>query len=261
MSTLLRIGIHGAAGRMGQAVLRAGAQPADIEIIAALVRSMPADDGPDLAGSRLFSTALPDEAQLDVLIDFSTATAFDSALAIALEHNCAFVSGTTGLSARQQESLTAAAGQIPVLWAANFSLGIAVLRRVVAQAARALPEWDCEILEAHHRFKRDAPSGTALVLGQDVAAARRVDMRHAQPSTQRSGERRHDDIGYSVIRGGDMAGEHQVMLLGEGERIELNHRAADRTIFARGALHAARWLASQPSGMYSVDDSLPDATQ
>lgn len=246
---------------MGQALLRAAAQDGGIEVAAALVRSIPAGDGHDLAGSELFSTRLPDNAELDVLVDFSTATAFDAALSVALARNCAFISGTTGLDAGQRESLAAAAGHIPVLWAANFSLGIAVLRRVVAQAARALPGWDCEILEAHHRYKRDAPSGTALVLGEDIAAARGLAAHHAEPSAGRGGERRRDDIGYSVIRGGDMAGEHQVMLLGDGERIELNHRAADRMIFARGALHAARWLAGQRAGTYSLDDSLPDTAR
>lgn len=259
MSTPLRIGIHGAAGRMGQALMHAGAQQEGVELTAALVHTQPVADGSQLAGSELFSTKLPDSAILDVLVDFSTAAAFDDALTMAIEHKCAFISGTTGLDDTQREALSAAAGQIPVLWAANFSLGIAVLRRVVAEAARALPGWDCEILEAHHRFKRDAPSGTALVLGQDVASARGQPPRHAQPSADRSGERGRDEIGYSVIRGGDMAGEHQVLLLGDGERIELSHRAADRMIFARGALHAARWLIDQRPGLYTLDDSLPDA--
>lgn len=262
MTAALRIAIHGAAGRMGQALLTACASHDDVEVVAALVGPAAASDpARDLLGEASFSTALPEGCTPDVLVDFSSAAGFDAALDQAVQRGVAFVSGTTGLDASQRQALAGAAAQIPVLWAANFSLGIAVLRRLVADAALALPDWDCEILEAHHRFKRDAPSGTALVLGSDIARARGLDAHQAEPSGDRQGERISGDIGYSVIRGGDIVGDHQVLLLADGERLELAHRATDRMVFARGALHAARWLAGKPAGSYTLDDSLPAATR
>ncbi|MEO8012385.1 MAG: 4-hydroxy-tetrahydrodipicolinate reductase, partial [Dokdonella sp.] len=171
--------IHGAAGRMGQALLRLAAQRDDVDIVAALVRAHSDRHGQAVGSAQqtraqplLFSATLPDDLCADVMIDFAGATAFDAALQLAVDRRVAFVSGTTGLSPMQHEVMKQASRKIPVLWASNFSLGVAVLARLVKQAARGLPDWDCEILEVHHRRKLDAPSGTALMLGHSVDAAR-----------------------------------------------------------------------------------------
>ncbi|HRO28734.1 MAG TPA: dihydrodipicolinate reductase C-terminal domain-containing protein, partial [Luteimonas sp.] len=173
----------------------------------------------------------------DAAIDFSLPAGFDPVLALCVEHGVAFVSGTTGISDAQREVLHGASSRIPVLWASNFSLGVAVLDELVERAAAALPGWDCDIVEAHHTLKKDAPSGTALSLG---AAAGRGG------ATPR----------YASLRAGDIVGEHLVQFTAAGERIELVHRATNRDIFARGALHAATRLAGRAPGLYRVRDLL-----
>ena len=175
--------------------------------------------------------------QFDVAIDFSLPQGFSTILALCSERGAALVSGTTGLDAAQREQLQHASTRIPVLWAANFSLGVAVLGDLVERAARALPGWDCDIVESHHVHKKDVPSGTALALG---AAA---ELGGATPS-------------YASLRAGDIVGEHFVQFTGLGERIELNHRATDRDIFARGALHAAARLPGRAPGLYRLRDLL-----
>ena len=170
-----------------------------------------------------------------LMIDFSLPEAFDAALALAVERRAAFVSGTTGLSSRQQDALAAAGHEIPVLWAANFSLGVAVLSDLVERAARALPGWDLDIVESHHVHKKDAPSGTALALGGAATVGGAVPR-------------------YAVIRAGDIVGEHWLQFAGEGERVELAHRATSRDIFARGALAVGEWLVAQPPGVYAMRD-------
>lgn len=255
--------VHGAAGRMGQALLRIAAARDDLCVVAAIVRSGSPAEGRPLApapGDSLRSAGLrhvavvPRDVHADVLVDFSDAGAFDAALAIALERRIAFVSGSTGLASAQFAALDAAAETIPVLWSANFSLGVAVLAHLVAQAARLVPDWDCEILEAHHRLKRDAPSGTALMLGAAVDRARDAPASRVDPD--RSGPRTTGDTGYAVIRGGDIVGEHEVLFIADGERIEFAHRAGSRDIFARGALAAARWIGGRAPGRYALGDVL-----
>lgn len=257
------VAVHGAAGRMGQAVLRTLGGCDDLSLIAALVRAdsglvgqpliSPSNaDGPGLR----YATVLASDITAKVLIDFSVADAFDQVLAFALDHELAFVSGTTGLDTSQRAALERAAKSIPVLWSANFSLGVALLSRLVGEAARALPDWDCEIAEAHHSRKRDAPSGTALALGREVAAARGNDF-EAVAALARCGEdvpRAPGSIGFAAIRAGDIVGEHSVLFATSGERIELVHRATDRDIFARGAVAAARWIADRPPGRYALAD-------
>jgi len=240
---------------MGQAVLQAARERADADIVAALVRSGSPCSGQQVGGSALaYSVAL--DAAPQVLVDFSNADAFGDALRLAVERRCAFVSGTTGIDARQRAAMAHAAATIPVLWSANFSLGVALLTRLVAQAAQAFPQWDCEIIEAHHGAKRDAPSGTALALGRAVAHAREVDF-DAVARRSRDDEARPrtpGEIGFAAVRAGDIVGEHEVMFATRGERIELVHRATDRAIFARGALEAACWIAARQAGLYTLDD-------
>jgi 4-hydroxy-tetrahydrodipicolinate reductase len=250
---------------MGLEILRLAARDAErFEVVAALVRPGSRFDGEPLeallgpaAPPLEFSAVLDPEAQIDVLLDFSLAESFDAGLALARARGCAFVSGTTGLRATQYEALDAAAETIPVLWASNFSLGVAALCSLASLATRLLgAEFDVEIIETHHRHKRDAPSGTAITLAQAVAAARGVDpdkvLRFARSGMV--GEREPGEIGVLAVRGGDVIGEHGVLMLGEGERLELVHRVSDRAVFARGAVAAARWIRRQPPGRYGVAD-------
>ncbi|MEO7324799.1 MAG: 4-hydroxy-tetrahydrodipicolinate reductase [Dokdonella sp.] len=259
------IAVHGASGRMGQAILHILFARADVTPVAALVRgesllvgtSLARGFG-DVAADVMYTTALSVGALPDVLVDFSLPAAFDNALGCALQRKIAFVSGTTGLDARQQDALARASESIPVLWSANFSLGVALLSRLAAQAARALPDWDCEIAEAHHSAKKDAPSGTALALGREVAAARAQDFDDVGrlSRTGEDAQRVPGEIGFAVTRAGDIVGEHNVMFATRGERIELVHRATDRDVFARGAVTAARWIAGRAAGRYSLCDVL-----
>ena len=260
--------LHGAAGRMGQALLRAAPALAGVSIGAALVRpgselvdspvrALAGPAAPDLD----FQAALDPDVAADALVDFSGPHAFDAALALALERRIAFVSGTTGIADAQHAALAHAAQTIPVLWASNFSLGIALLTRFSRMAARALGDWDCEIIEMHHRRKADAPSGTAITLGRAVAQGRScaLDAQAVHGRQGLVGARPAGQIGFHAVRGGDVVGEHTVLFASDDERIELTHRAADRDVFARGALVAARRLAHAPPRLYAMEDVLGDA--
>lgn len=263
----IHLALHGASGHMGQALLRAAQRECDVIVTAALVRpGSPLVDAPvrqilgDRAGELEFRAVLDPDVMVDVLVDFSGPHAFDAALALAVERRAAFVSGTTGLSSHQLGELRRAAAAIPVLWASNFSLGIALMQRFSRIAAKVLPDWDCEIVEMHHRRKADAPSGTALTLGEAVAEGRGIalDAVAAHGRRGQTGARPAGQIGFHALRGGDVVGEHTVIFASDDERVELTHRAANRDIFARGALLAARRLAASAPGRYGMDDVLGD---
>ncbi|HXC91686.1 MAG TPA: 4-hydroxy-tetrahydrodipicolinate reductase, partial [Stellaceae bacterium] len=195
----------------------------------------------------------------DVVIEFSTPAATASHVALAAEQGTPMVIGTTGLSAAETAALREAGMRIPIVWAANTSLGINLLLGLVEQvAARLGPDWDIEIMEMHHRGKVDAPSGTALALGQAAAAGRdvvldQVEQRARDGST---GPRRRGDIGFAALRGGDTTGDHHVIFAGAGERLELIHRATTRAIYAKGAVRAARWVVGRPPGLYGLKEVL-----
>lgn len=260
-----RIGVVGATGRMGRLVLAELIAANDLELVAAVTHPGSASLGVDigtLAGlpAQGVLVRVQDDgcvADCDVVIDFSTPAGLD-ALLDQLPEGCALVSGTTGLDAALVDRLAERAQAAPVLVAANFSTGVAVLRDLVARASAALPDYDIEIVEAHHRFKRDAPSGTALALGRDAAAARGwtldVVARHGREGE--TGVREPESIGFHAIRGGGVVGEHQVWLVGGGERLELTHAAMDRATFAQGAVRAARWIEGRPPGRYGLPDVL-----
>jgi 4-hydroxy-tetrahydrodipicolinate reductase len=261
------LAVHGASGRMGQALLRAVRLQPGVEVTAALVR--PGSGLVDVplrqilgaqAGELEFRAALDPEVCVDALVDFSGPHAFEGALALALERRAAFISGTTGLAESQHAELRRAAGHIPVLWASNFSLGVALMQRFSRIAAKVLPDWDCEIVEMHHRRKVDAPSGTALSLGHAVAEGRgqSLDDIAAHGRSGQPGARPPGEIGFHALRGGDVIGEHTVIFASEDERIEFTHRAANRDLFARGALLAAQRLAHAEPGCYGMDDVLGD---
>ena len=237
---MIRLCLHGASGRMGAAI--EGLLDARFEVSARL------DADSDQAA---YDAAL---AAADVVIDFSVAAAMDR-LATALERTPRpVVSGTTGLSDLQMRTLQGLSQTMPVLWASNMSLGVAVLTSLVASAARQLADWDLEFVETHHRHKVDAPSGTALTLAQ-VAAAERPG---STIVCGRAGEgRRHPgQIGVQALRGGTVVGHHEAHFYGQAEQITLSHRAESRDQFASGALRAAYWISGRPPGWYSLEEVL-----
>ena len=254
---LVRVGVLGAGGRMGQAVIAAIAADARLRLSGAIERAGSAAVGTKLGnGLTICSNPGPLAHVSDVLIDFTTPQALAATLDAACDGGAALLIGTTGLTAAHHKAIDRAAKSVAVLQAANTSLGVAVLARLVAQAAAALgDDWDIEIAELHHRAKVDAPSGTALALGAAAAAGRGVDL--AKVTRRDDGRARPAGaIGFASLRGGTAAGDHVVMLLGDGERLELHHKAETRDIFARGAVRAAAWLAGQPTGRYAMDDVL-----
>jgi 4-hydroxy-tetrahydrodipicolinate reductase len=255
----LHVAINGAAGRMGRALCTLLSDDRRFVLTRAIVPADAAQVGkavyPGTEAPR-FTAGWRDTPVLDVVVDFSSPAGLRDALAFCLHTNTALVTGTTGCDAALQAELEAASSRIALLRAANFSLGVAVLARLVRDAAAALPAWDAEIIEAHHAAKRDAPSGTALALGRAVAQARDTHAATPAANTNRNGARVPGAVGYAVLRGGDIVGEHTAMLIGQGERLELSHRATDRAVFARGALHAASWLAGRGAGAWSLDDVL-----
>ncbi|KPF67852.1 4-hydroxy-tetrahydrodipicolinate reductase [alpha proteobacterium AAP81b] len=259
MAARIRIGVLGAGGRMGAAVIAAAAAEPRAMLAGAIERAGHEAVGrplgaPFAANLTICANPGPLAHASDVLIDFTSPAALEATLDAACEAGKAVVVGTTGLEAGHHALIDRAARTVAVLQAANTSLGVAVLTRLVREAARTL-DWDIEIAELHHRHKVDAPSGTALALGEAAAAARgrRFDDVAAYG---REGERRPGEIGFASLRGGSAAGDHLVLLAGEGERIELVHRAENRMIFARGALQAALWLAGKAAGRYAIDDVL-----
>jgi 4-hydroxy-tetrahydrodipicolinate reductase len=214
-----RLLINGASGRMGRALMRLAADDPRLHVVATVCgrATEPCDAGVPMVPS----DRLADAPEFDVAIDFSQPDGFDTVLACCVQRRRPLVSGTTGLAQEQFAALDAAAAHVAVLWSANFSAGVAVLAALAKLAATALAAWDADVIEAHHVHKKDAPSGTALVLGAAIAAGR--------------GRPPH----YASLRAGDIVGEHTVQFAGRGERLELVHRATDRDIFARGALDAA----------------------
>ena len=236
---MARIGIIGSAGRMGQAL-------ADAIAAAGEVHAGGVDKGDDVLALARVS---------DVLVDFSAPAALEGNLDAAMEAGVPIVVGTTGLEERHHWLCDNAAEQIAVLQTGNTSLGVNLLAALVEQAASRLgDDWDIEIVEMHHRHKVDAPSGTALLLGQAAARGRNVDLATAKVSGRDgiTGAREAGSIGFAALRGGSVAGDHQVIFATDNERIELGHRADNRTIFARGAVKAALWLKGQAKGRYDM---------
>jgi 4-hydroxy-tetrahydrodipicolinate reductase len=237
------IGIYGSLGRMGQAI--AAIAPAlGAQLAGGADR---ADDPAALAGDA------------DVLVDFSAPAALEAHLAAARAARTPIVIGTTGLGEQHHALIDAAAREIAVLQTGNTSLGIGLLARLVREAAARLgPDWDVEIVEMHHRDKRDAPSGTAQMLGTAVAEGMGTTLAAAGVTGRAglTGARAAGTIGLASLRGGSVVGDHSVVFAANGERIELTHRADDRAIFARGAIQAALWLAGQPAGRYTMDQVL-----
>ncbi len=234
------IGIYGSLGRMGQAI--ADAAPL---LGARVAGGADAQDDPAMLA-----------AMADVLVDFSAASALEAHLAAARAARTPILIGTTGLTRRHHDAIDAAAAEIAVLQTGNTSFGIGLLAGLVREAAARLgSDWDVEIVEMHHRHKADAPSGTALMLGEAVARGMGTVLSEAGVTDRAglTGARASGTIGMASLRGGSVVGDHKVIFAADGERIELVHRAEDRAIFARGAVRAALWLAGQQPGRYSMD--------
>jgi 4-hydroxy-tetrahydrodipicolinate reductase len=262
MSATLRVLLIGATGRMGQALVRVAKERPNVRITGAVTHAGSVHLGRDvgeLAGvGRLGVTVTADVAaalsECDCAIDFSQSPATASNLAACVAAGKPLLVGTTGLAAELKPEIERAARHIALLIAANTSLGVTLLLELVRQAAQTLPlNFDVEIIEAHHRMKKDAPSGTALALGHAVAQARGQEL-SAVSAYERVGQRREGDIGFAVVRAGDIVGDHTVVFAATGEQVVLSHRATDRNVFARGALDAAAWLAGRAPGHYFMRD-------
>ncbi|EMA53710.1 4-hydroxy-tetrahydrodipicolinate reductase [Halococcus salifodinae] len=258
------VGVTGATGAMGRAVLESAADRDDVAVAFAVNRD-PADDE-RVAGHAVHdAVALPDllaEQQPEVVVDFTGPESSIEYAAACAEAGVGFVTGTTGLDDPEQSALREAAKAVPVLWATNFSRGINALRSALAEAVAALPEYDIELTETHHNRKRDAPSGTATTLLDDIDAAR-DDARQDESgggtgkrTYGREGEQSRTDgeIGVHVRRAGGVRGEHEVLLADNDEVLTLAYRAESRGVFAAGALDAAGWLAGHEAGWYAFDD-------
>jgi 4-hydroxy-tetrahydrodipicolinate reductase len=249
---------------MGRELIRAARDNSEISVVAAVASpSSPAvaKDAGELAGVGPIGVRITNDlaaalSQADVAIDFSSPQATRSNLTACCIARKALLLGTTGFAPEVAAAFQAAAREIPLLVAPNTSVAVTLLIELVREAARTLPaQFDVEIIEGHHRMKRDAPSGTALALGKAAAEGRNQPFDGREPAARLGGSpRQGGEIGFAVVRGGDLVGEHSVLFAGIGESLTLSHRATDRSIFARGALRAAAWLASRPAGQYFMRD-------
>ena len=261
----LGIGIVGAGGRMGRMLIDVVQRQPGTHLAAATDRSggeAVGRDAGELAGQGALGVRVGDDidaavAASDAVIDFSLPEATETVAAACARNGRPLVLGTTGLGEAQPAAIDGLAQQVAVMQAANYSTGVTLLTALVEQAARAIgAQSDIEIIEAHHRHKVDAPSGTALRLGEAVADALGRDLRQCAVYGRegQTGERDRQTIGFETIRAGDIVGEHTVLFGGDGERIELTHKASSRTTFAAGAVRAATWLVEQPPGRYDMRD-------
>jgi 4-hydroxy-tetrahydrodipicolinate reductase len=264
--TTIRIAVAGASGRMGRTLIAALGETSDMKLAGALERAGHGDLGKDagtLAGLSPANVAVTDNAKAaltkaDAILDFTIPAASVALAELAGEAGIVHVIGTTGLSAADMTRLRAAARHAVIVQSGNMSLGVNLMAALVREAAKVLPNYDVEIVELHHRMKADAPSGTALLLGEAVAKGRGVALNQKQVRARdgQTGARPDGVIGFASLRGGTVVGEHTVVIAGAGERIELTHRAEDRMIFARGAIAAARWGQGKAPGLYSMADVL-----
>jgi 4-hydroxy-tetrahydrodipicolinate reductase len=263
----IRLVIAGAAGRMGQTLIREASRLTAIEIVAGLEAPGNPAQGKDLGtlcgleplGVHVQSDPLPAIAKADAIVDFTRPKVSVDLADLAAQARIVHVIGTTGFEPDDERRITAAARHATIVKSGNMSLGVNLLAVLVELGVKALgPAYDVEIMEMHHRMKLDAPSGTALLLGEAAAHGRDVPLSELRqkPYDGLSGPREQGGIGFASLRGGSVVGDHTVVLAGDGERIELSHRAEDRAIFARGALKAAAWGQGKGPGKFSMRDVL-----
>jgi len=253
---MAKVGIVGSTGRMGEH----------------LIKNILEDEALTLSGLHVFDelqTAVPNDVLItnsmdallevcDVVIDFSAPVATEALCEAALKNPTALVVATTGFTEHQQNLLTEVSKEMPVLYSSNMSAGIALLKQLVEQVSATLKDFDIEIVEQHHRHKVDAPSGTALTLGEFAAKGRGLDLDAVRVSGRdgQVGARTKDEIAVMALRGGDIVGRHTVGFYNDGEFLELNHTATSRETFSKGAIRAAKWIVDQKPGLYSINDSL-----
>jgi 4-hydroxy-tetrahydrodipicolinate reductase len=263
MANDLKIGILGGAGRMGQMNIRQVAMTDGCVVAGATARpgsDAVGQDAGELVGIGALGVNVIDDAAemiagVDVVIDFTLPDVAVEAARLAALAGAAMVAGTTGLSPDQEEVIAKAARYVPVIRAANTSVGVTLLSALAEQAARMLGiDYDIEVLEMHHRHKIDAPSGTALALGKALATGRGVNLGDVKQVVRDGyiGARKAGDIGFATLRGGDIAGEHEIIFAADGERVTLGHKASSRQVFAVGAVRAALWTRVQPPGLYNM---------
>ncbi len=253
---MIKIGIIGTTGRVGRLIVENLKDDNLAKLSTVYVRSE-LDFG--LPPSTLVTNDL--ETLLnssDVVIDFSMPEATERLLEIAINRPKALIIGTTGLNAHQMNLLQEASSKMPILYATNMSFGVALLKKLTEIASKALIDFDCEIVEMHHKHKKDAPSGTALTLAKSASKARELNLDDVRISGRSGniGERTKDEIAVMSLRGGDIVGKHTVGFYGEGEFIELNHTATNRNVFAVGAIKAAKWLFDKEPNLYDISDCL-----
>jgi 4-hydroxy-tetrahydrodipicolinate reductase len=256
----MKIGITGCTGRVGALLVKElqSGNWSDLELAGGTTRSGAID------GADYFVTANAEELfeRSDMIIDFTLPDATRNHIKLAAKHNTPILIATTGLTDEDEIAIEALSQSVPVIYAANTSIAVTVLSALVEKAAAAMPDFDIEIVEAHHKHKIDAPSGTAIMLGRDAAKARGQNFDDVAVLSREgeTGPRPDGEIGFSTIRGGDAVGEHTVYFIGEGERLELKQQASDRALYARGALKASQWLlqtsGSRHSGLFSMRDVL-----
>jgi 4-hydroxy-tetrahydrodipicolinate reductase len=250
---MIKVIVCGASGRMGQTIGRMVHEAPDMELVGGINLKPATFFGAEIVEAR-DAEALIKRTKADVLIDFTIASAAVGNVKMAARNNCALIVGTTGITPEQRSEMEKAIdGHIPAVISSNFSIGVSIFLQLVRESAKLLKDYDIEVLEAHHRNKKDAPSGTAKTILQilDEEAGSRKKMYGREGMTERKNE-----IGVHVIRGGDIVGDHKVMYSKNFETIELSHRAYDRSVFASGALVAARWVVAKKPGIYGMNDVL-----
>ena len=253
---MIKVGLFGATGRVGQLIIEDLLKETEISLSAVHVYGkLTFSLAPEVLATEDIATLLNAS---DIIIDFSTPDATQLLLEAALKHPTALVIGTTGLNTHQSNLLQQASEAMPILYATNMSLGVALLSKLVQIASERLKGFDIEIVEQHHRNKIDAPSGTALTLAESAAKGRNLDLDKVRVSGRNGniGKRSEDEIAVMALRGGDIVGRHTVGFYNDGEFIELNHTATSRNTFSKGAIRAAQWLSKQEAGLYSIADSL-----
>ena len=253
---MIKVRVFGASGRVGKLLLENLKDTQAMSLSTVYVRnSLDFSIDPSILVTSDMKSFLN---ACDIVIDFSLPEACETLLEQAIETPKPLVIGTTGLSNHQLNLLKQASDKMPVLYATNMSLGVALLNKLVYQASAALEGFDIEIVEMHHRHKKDAPSGTALTLSESAAAGRNLDINDVRVSGRDGniGERTKDEIAVMALRGGDIVGRHTVGFYNDGEFIELNHTATSRSTFSKGALRAAHWLVDKEAGLYSISDCL-----
>lgn len=263
----MKLAVMGASGRMGRELIRA-IHETDGCVVAGGTEAPGSEavgqDLGELAGVGALGAVVTDQplevfTRIDGIVDFTSPAASLAFAELAAQARIVHILGTTGFSSEDEKKIEAAARHATIVKAGNMSLGINLLTALTKRIAQALDEdFDIEVLEMHHRHKVDAPSGTALMLGQAAAEGRKIDLdtRSVRSRDGHTGARKRGDIGFATLRGGSVVGEHMVIFAADGERVEITHKAADRGIFARGALKAALWAQDKPPGLYSMADVL-----